>query len=451
MTSTVATPSTRRVSLFHLALLVPWVALVIDAYDRIGDNSYLWHIRAGEIQIAAAEVLTTDPFSFTRFGEPWITQSWLVELFYGWAESLGGVGFTAPMMLTASLVAIIGIGVITHQASKSVPATAVVVLLTTVLFLRFLVPRPVLFSYPLFVLVVLAFQRRAPRWTLPFLFWIWASVHASFVIGLAYIGLSIVSNRDWKAIRVAVVAGLATLLTTHGLSVVTMLFDFVGSRQYLELVSEWRTPDFLEIAMLPVLIGIVLIIYGAMKGRLQPASLWVIAPFLALAFSAERAVATAWIAMVPFVGVSVSGLSVRNFRGFPIRVAAVFVGAIALLPWAFINPVEIDPEMFPIEAAAILQDVPTFHDDFAGGYLIWSRTLEPGVFIDDRVELYGERVEEFAGVRSGRLPFEPVFQRDGIAQALLRTYEPLVDDLSASGWVSVYEDEQYTVMLPGPG
>lgn len=450
MTETAATPFPRRLSLFHLALLTPWVALVIDSFDRIVDNSFLWHIRAGELQLTAAEVLTADPFSFTRFGEPWITQSWLAEVFYGWAESQGGVGFTAPMMLLASLVAIIAIGLVAHQVSNSVPATAVVVLLTTLLLVRFVVPRPVLFSYPLFALVVLCFQRRPTRWALPFLFWIWASVHASFVIGLVYISLSIASKKDWRAVRVAVAAGLATLLTAHGLSVIRMLFDFAGSRRYLELVSEWRTPNFLEIALLPVLIGIVLMIYGGMKGHLRPASLWVIAPFLALAFSAERAVATAWIATVPFIAVSVSGLTVRSFRGFPMRSSAVFVGVIALLPWAFTNQVEIDSETFPVEAAAFLEDVPTFHDDFAGGYLIWSRALEQGVYIDDRVELYGERVEEFVGVRSGRLSFEPVFQRDGIVQALLRTDEFLVRDLSASGWISIYEDDQYTVMRAGP-
>ena len=159
--------------------------------------------------------------------------------------------------------------------------------------------------------------------------------------------------------------------------------------------------------------------------------------------------ATAWIALVPFIAVSVSGLSVRSFRGFPVRVAAVFVGAIALLPWAFTNPVEIDPKMFPIEAAAVLEDVPTFHDDFAGGYLIWSRSLEHGVFIDDRVELYNERVKEFTDVRAGRAPWEPVFDRDGIRQVLLRSSEPLLANLAAAGWTVAYEDEQYKVMLPG--
>ena len=70
MIETAAAPKPRRYSIAQLALLVPWVALVIDAFAPIRDNSFLWHIRAGELQVEAGEVLTSDPFSFTMQGAP---------------------------------------------------------------------------------------------------------------------------------------------------------------------------------------------------------------------------------------------------------------------------------------------------------------------------------------------------------------------------------------------
>lgn len=447
MTETAATSSTRRVSLFHLALLVPWVALVIDAFMPIVDNSFLWHIRAGSTQTETTAVLTSDPFSLVLSGEQWITQSWLVELLYAWAEDRFAFGYVAPMMLVASTLTVAGIGVIAYRRSTSVAATAITVYLTTILLLRFTVPRPVLFSYPLLVLVILAWYRKSARWTLPFLFWIWASVHASFVIGLVYIGLSIVSKRDWRAIRVAVAAGLATLLTAHGLSVVTMLIDFAQSRPYLDFITEWRTPDFLEVALLPVLIGLLVMLYGGMMGRLDPTVLWIIGPFLVLTMSATRAVATGWIVLAPFVAQSLAGLEVRRFRGYPTKLAVGVAMAIGILPFAFIKPVDVDPERFPVEAAEWLDDVPTFHDDVSGGYLIWSRIPTGGVFIDDRVELYQERIEEFVEVRAGRKPWEPVFDRDGIVQVLLKSGEPLVTDLKNAGWPTTYSDARFVVMV----
>ena len=91
-----------------------------------------------------------------------------------------------------------------------------------------LVPRAEtgLFSLALFALVVVAWDRPVTRWTVPFLFWIWASVHGSFAIGLAYIGLTIIVERDWKALPTAIVAGLSTFLTAHGLGVLEFLLDF---------------------------------------------------------------------------------------------------------------------------------------------------------------------------------------------------------------------------------
>jgi len=231
-------------------------ALVIDAWSPLRDNSFLWHIRAGELQLEAGRVLIADPFSFTMLGEPWLTQSWLVELLYSWGESRWGLGFVPPMMLVLSTITFAGIAAISYRRSKSVPATAVVLVLTTLLMISFLVPRPVLFSFALFALVIVAWDRPATRWAVPFLFWVWASAHGSFVIGLAYVGLAIVAEADWKALPTAVVAGLATLLTAHGLGVITILLEFSQSGDALVLLSEWRRPELLSVVFLPFLIGV---------------------------------------------------------------------------------------------------------------------------------------------------------------------------------------------------
>lgn len=447
MTETAATPST-RISILHLALLTPWVAYVAHSYDRIIDNSFLWHVRAGDLQIMATEVLTADPFSLTLRGETWITQSWLAELFYGWAEPLTGLAFTAPMLVLMGLLTVAGVGLAAYSRGAGLLGTATVVVLTAILLPRFLVPRPVLFSYPLLVLVILAWERRSTRWTLPFLFWVWASIHASFAIGLVYLTLAAIWRKDSKAWRVVLVSGLMTLFTAHGLGIVRMLLDFARSRQYLDLVSEWRTPDFLTAALAPVLVGIVLLLYGAAKGRLETRSLWVIAPFLALAFSAERAVATAWIAIAPLVATSFAGVTVKRFRGFPIPSTSVLVLGILVLPLFLTNPVEIDSEAFPVAAAGELEDSPTFHDSYVGGYLIWASHPQVGVFIDDRVELYRERVRESVDMRSGAVSWQEVFARDGIRQAVLATSDPLLDDLLAAGWAIRYRDDNYSVLVP---
>lgn len=452
MGETAIQPSPRRYTLAHLLLVVPWVALVIDAWAPIRDNSFLWHIRAGELQWRRGQVLTEDPFSFTMLGEPWLTQSWLAELVYAAGEAWSGLGFVPPMMLALNLVSFAGLGLIAHRRSGSVAATALLLLLSTVLLVSFLVPRPVLFSFPLFTLVVLAWDRPQTRWALPLLFWIWASVHGSFAIGLAYVGLSLLAEREWRALPTAVVSGLATLLTAHGLGVITILAEFVEARPALALLSEWRRPDLVSLTFTPLLVGVSLIVLGAYRGKVHPRHLWLLVPFLLLAFSATRAVPPAWVGLVPLVALSLQGWGEGGGRSgegrFSAPAAATYALAVLFVPFLLAAEGRIDDERFPVAALAHLGEGHTFHDDRVGGYLIWAEGPERLVYVDDRAELYGERLAEFVEVRDGLRDWEPVFERDGIEQALLRREEDLTSRLADAGWSKVYEDDRYVILRP---
>ncbi|MBT8248315.1 MAG: hypothetical protein KJN73_10870 [Acidimicrobiia bacterium] len=74
---------THRLSVRHLFAMVPVVGVVVASARAISDNSFLWHVRAGTVQLDAGQVLRTDPFSFTAQGESWRTQSWIADLLYG--------------------------------------------------------------------------------------------------------------------------------------------------------------------------------------------------------------------------------------------------------------------------------------------------------------------------------------------------------------------------------
>ena len=448
MTSAALQPQGRRFSIAHLALVVPWVALVIDAWGPITDNSFLWHVRAGSVQIDEGSVLTTDPFSFTSGGEPWLTQSWLVELLYGWAEGLSGLGFVPYMILLVSTLTFLGIGLIAFNYSRSVPATAFVLVLSVLALISFLVPRPVIFSYLLMVLVILAWDRPSTRWALPLLFWMWAAVHGSFVIGLAYVGLSLLMRRDWKALPTAVVAGLATLFTAHGLGVITFLARFTQNRDALEFITEWRRPELLDVVFLPLAGGVVFIVIGALRQRIGPKHLWLLVPFLILGMSSVRAIPPAWLALVPLVAIALSGLEIGSRAGLRPRLAVVFGLVVLILPFLLIEGGELSDDRFPIAAVASVNDSPTFHDDVVGGYLIWAEGPQRQVYIDDRAELYGERMEEFVKLRRGELDWQIIFARDGVRQALLANSEPLIEMLGSAGWVTVHRDDYFTVLRP---
>jgi hypothetical protein len=449
MNKTATRPSTRRFSVAQLVLLIPWVALVIDAWSPIRDNSFLWHIRAGQLQIEAGSVLTQDPFSFTKLGERWLTQSWLAELFYRWGEVLsGGLGFVPPMMLVLSTITFACIGLVAYRRSKSITSTAIVLLLSVVLMISFLVPRPVAFSFALFGLTLVAWDMPSARWALPFIFWTWASMHGSFAIGLAYVGLMLIAEKEWKWLPTAVVSGLVTLLTAHGLGVVRMLLDFADAGQTLSLLSEWQRPQLTSPVFAPFVIGLALILIALVRRRMSLLYLVPAVPFAFLASTALRAVPPAWLGIVPLVALALGRVRVGESKRISVVPAVVYALVVVVLPFLVRGDGELSETRFPVAAEQKLLDVPTFHDDRSGGYLIWSMGPDFKVYLDDRAELYGERMAEFVAVRDGDSPWQPVFERDGIEQVLLPADSELTASIEDEGWSVVYEDADFVVLRP---
>ncbi|HEX7097872.1 MAG TPA: hypothetical protein VF377_01420 [Acidimicrobiia bacterium] len=441
---------TRRVSLAHLALVAPWLLLVIGSFRPIRDNSFLWHVAAGREQEALGSVLTADPFSFTMRAEPWRTQSWLADLLYAWIEDVAGLTGFGWMLLVVGALTFAALGIIAWKFSRNLLTTAAMTLLSVPLLAPVLVPRPVVFTLPLFALVVLVWEDHRLRWLLPFPMWLWAAIHGSFFLGLVYVGARVLARREWRSWPVPVVAAAATLATAHGLGIVQIVVEFLTARPHLAHISEWRPPEFLTPPLLPFVVGLVLLLIGAIRGRLAMGDLWVVVPFLVLALSATRAVAPAWIALAPVLAASASWNRDRFGHGFPIPVAAMVLVLILVGPFLYTGSVQVDPDRFPIAASAHLRpELRTFHDDVAGGYFIYDSTLEDGVFIDDRVELFMDRIDEFIDIRAGRDVWRDVFRRDGIEQALVAIDEPIRLFLEADGWRTYYRDSRYAVMRPG--
>ncbi len=445
-----STPRRPWFSVWHLLVLAPWVVVGIAARSPIRDNSFLWHVRAGTAQMEGGAVLTADPFSFTALGRPWRTQSWLAELGYGWLEGRFGLAFVAPMVMAVGAVFFLALGTVAYRRLRRVTPLAVYLVLTAVMAAGFLNPRPVIFSYALFALVVLADDDRRLRWTLPLLFWTWASLHGSFVVGGAYLLFQAIRRREWGRWREGLIIALAVSVTAHGLGVWQMLWAFLGGREALANITEWATPSLISVPLAPLFLGIVGLIVAGMRGRLEARDLWVIVPFLALALSSNRSVIPAWIALAPFVVRSLEDLRIPT-RTLDRRQARVnVVAALILVILPFLVPLDggLSDEVFPVEAATRLEGERLFHDDGTGGYLIFSQWPDRLVYIDDRAELFHSELPEFVEARGGRAVWREVFERYGIDEVLLREQDPLLETLRLAGWVEVYRDDTFVLMRP---
>lgn len=440
-------PPRTRWNVRHLFLLVPWVALGAAAFRPIRDNSFLWHIQAGVIQSQQGQVLRADPFSLPFFGESWRTQSWLVELGYGWMYERFDLWFVPIWLVVLGGVLFVSIGIAAFCRSHAVPATAGVLIGMSWMGLAYLAPRPVIVSFVALSLLVLVSEHRSIRWATPLLIWIWAAAHGSFIIGIGYLVLQAMRTGDRRFVGHAGTGLAVSSLTAHGYHVWGVLWAFLMNRDALEVIQEWKPPEIMHLVMWPYAAVIALIMVQLANRSIGRRDLWVIVPFLLFGLTSQRALFIAAVVLAPWVTARRSTVQETPESTIPVRMLALAAVVLVVLPFVLSPPDgRLDESKFPIAAAGVVTEGPLFHDDGIGGFLILADQGRR-VLVDDRAELYGrEFFDRVIAAESGRPTWRELFEFYGIRQALLRTDDGLIDALSGEGWVTVYRDEGFQVL-----
>jgi len=442
-----------RLSVRHLFVAVPVLGVVAAAGRAITDNSFLWHVRAGTIQLDAGEVLRTDPFSFTAGGEEWRTQSWIADLGYGLLErATGDLSWVWPLVAVTMAATLLLIGVAVYREASNPTATAVVLFLVAWLVLRTLVPRPVVFSHLLLAALVVALTHPRLRWAIPLLLWLWAGVHGSFVIGLGLIVLEAIRTGRRELWGTLGLSTMAVSLTAHGVALWGVLLEFAENRGALDLIQEWAPPDLTDLSAAPYALLVVAVVVAAARGRIAVRDLVVVMPFLLFGLTSYRALIPATVVIAPWAARAIEFPAPRPRQEAGIlnaAIAVVMVAAALVLGGARAGSIP-DSDLFPVAAIPSLQEGPLFHGDAVGGYLIYSAWPDRLVYTDDRAELYGEaRFQEFVDARDGLPAWRDVFERYEISQALLRADETgLQGVLVASGWSERFRDDEFVVLSP---
>jgi hypothetical protein len=442
----------RRLRLRHLWLLIPFWIAAWRAGRTIGDNSFLWHVRTGLDQSLAGEVIRTDPYSFTKAGEPWRTQSWLIELGYARLEDWFGDLRWVPVFLffAIGLVLVVVLAGLLRSGT-SLMGAAIVLFLVSWVFQPYMSPRPVLVSYVIFALVGLVVAaRKPPLWVVPGLLWLWASVHGSFIVGLGVLVLDAMRRRDrrsWLAVGVGVVA---VSVTAHGLAIWEILYRFAINREGLEGIQEWLPPDFTNYALVATLPLLGLLMVGLATQRIEVGALWILIPMVAFALLSTRNVLPALLVMAPWLGASatvVPELAEQQLKPplVWLTAAAIIISGVALVA----RPAELRSGRFPSrDLVTSLGTEPVFHRMASGGAIIYYEGSARQVFVDDRVELYGSEFLAAQRAASAGDEWRALFAEWDIAQVLLHEDEVLVRRLVDDGWTACEADDEFLVLKP---
>jgi hypothetical protein len=440
------------------------------------DPDLWWHIKVGQDILTTHHWPTSDPFSYTVAGNPWMAYEWLGDVLLGSVARFGGLlGLQVLLFVLASIVILALYGYTTLRSGNSKAGFVSSGLLCSLAFASFNL-RPQMLGYLFLVLTLIILERfRQGRektlWFLPVLFVLWVNTHGSFIIGigvlLVYLAAGLlefhlggIESRRWSPsqrikLELVFLLSIAVLpLTPYGSKVAVYPFDMAfGQPVNVANVLEWQPMPF-SIAGGKLFLGVLI---AFLLAQMLFQFTWRLAE--AILFLGGIAMACLHVRfLMLFVPFAAPILAVMLARWLPpyerkkdhpvlnaILMTAVVIAMVRYFPTrAGIE--KITGDTYPVRAVEYLRQHPVpgpmFNTYGYGGYLV-GMFPEQKVFIDGRGDLY-ERAgifSEYLEVANLKPAAFQVLRAHGIQSCLLENKEPLATVLAAQpDWERRYSD-----------
>jgi len=325
-----------------------WVLFYLLIFSLLlkGGFSYLdpdfgWHLKVGEEISLTQEVPHQNLYNYTYTGN-WVDHEWLSD--YLVYKAYASIGYEAVVIIFALIIllTLLGLNLYLNKAYKGKLAFFVVAALELFGILAALphfgvrmqeLALPLLLT----VLVLIEIYSSKQDWRylllMPPIFYLWASLHASFLIGLvilfSWLGIKtiekIISSKErysfflnkekiinWKQSAVFLIFSIlsfaATLVTPYGFKLYEFLIGY-KNKAYLSLIQEWLPqysyPFYYDQVIYLALgaVSIVLLIYAVYR-RQKKLNLWLIfltIIFLILSFKSRRHFPLFFIVSLPLL------------------------------------------------------------------------------------------------------------------------------------------------------
>lgn len=477
-------PSAIRTFGVSWPLLVAMLALLgvlnsVRFNALLADPDTYWHLATGRWILEHGVVPQSDPFSHSMPGAAWTAHEWLSELV------LTGVHQVAGWAGLVTLIALLFAGTLAYVMrfllARMEPVHALLfTAFTASMLMSHLLVRPHVLGWLLMAvwvgtLVNAGEQGRGPPWWLLALMMLWANLHGSFTLGLvlgAALALDAVltcpsGQRRAAAWRWAGFIGLAVaiaMITPSGWKGLWYTVQVMRMTYALDVIDEWRSPDFHQPQILEFWLMVVLAIACAGRMRLPWLRLLLVLGLTHLALKHQRNVAVLGL-LTPFLiaaplarqwratagaGRDLESID-RVFRALaaPAQTGAITVAALlaALLVGTAVQSSRFAPiaERSPdvaVQAAVRVGVVgPVLNSYNFGGYLIYSGVP---VFVDGRADMYGDALlKRYNGALSLQEPADlPRLLKDyRIGWTLLEPHTPALALLDRMpGWRRVHTD-----------
>ena len=437
-----------------LFLALFWALLAGGLSSRpLADADIGWHIRTGQQILDTKSIPHVDPFSSSMEGQEWYAWEWLYDLAVGVLDrafGLNGVVWLCAVIIATTFACVFRTTI--FRGTNLYIAMLLTLLAISASTIHFFA-RPHIVSWLFvwfFFLSLDRWERGATRKTLywlPALMVLWANLHGGFVLGLAVVacfwlgtiveavstsnifGRLLARERARLLGIVFVCSVAATFLNPYGYQLHVHIYRYLTNRFLMTHINEFASPDFHGAAQkcFAALVLLSVVTLARSSGKLRISNILILLMAVYAGLYASRNLPVGSILLVMVIGpplsaavnnvwqqVSASHSSRRLFltlsqarafegqlRGHLWPIVIVFVTFIILAIGGklgsreFINA-HFDASKLPVEASNVIASSksrdPVFCPDSWGGLLIYQLSPVMKVVVDDRHDLYGERV-----------------------------------------------------------
>ena len=251
--------------LFTLLAVVALIYAFISGLRTVSDPDFFWQLATGRWVAQHHHVFSTDVFSYTAFGQPWIYPVGSGLIFYA-TYLIGGYA------LLSWLGAVTCVGTVVALLRRNSAVGAAIAIVAVPLIARRTTPRAEMFTVILFaVFLSLLWENyrtgHARLWPLPLLMVAWVNFHLGFVSGLglmaAFVGLDVLQilrggerrreagQRLRRTLPWLGATALATILNPWGWNVYAALIrQNRAMAEHTNWIAEWGKMPFSWSALL---------------------------------------------------------------------------------------------------------------------------------------------------------------------------------------------------------
>ena len=455
--------------------------------NLLNDADTGYHIRAGEYMINNLVVLRYDIFSYISPPLPWFAHEWLSEVIMALVYRLSGL--TGVVIFFSILLALVPSLLFNSCRSldRDIFLAVLFVLLATVSSTLHWLARPHIFSLVLTLIwyaILDQYQYKGQNrlYLLPPLMLLWANIHGGFVVGFLLIGIYLCGNtavflfgkeanrsaakdKCNKLAAFTAICLIFSLFNPRGYSLLLFPFRMLSNQWLLDHVSEFLSPNFHESLPYKYLLLLMVGILALSRRAVNAIEVMLVVVFTYMSLYSAR--------YIPFFAVIITPILLRQaesgLRSFDNRLVNFFwersknlelidastkglvwpvLSVIGVWALALNGKIEFkfDGNKKPVAAVEFLkkEKIPgkMFNDDEFGDYLIYAAWPGYKVFLDGRLDMYGEAWgSQYLNIVTMRPGWEEVVEKNNFSWVFIGAEVPLSSVLlEKKNWRLIYAD-----------